>query len=85
MIDALFIVANFILLLGTLLLIRAVIKNRDVLEGYSMLGAILTVIPIGIFLVCYLMMENWFAFAFGLVTFGYWCIVVGFKAWSVKK
>lgn len=85
MIDALFIVANFILLCGTLLLIGAVIKNRNILDGYSMIGAVLTVIPIGMFLVCYVLMENWFAFAFGLVTFGYWILVVVFKLWSVLK
>ena len=85
MIDALFIVANFVLLCGTLLLVRTVIKNRSVLDGYSLLGALLTAIPIAIFLYCYLLMGNWFAFAFGLVTFGYWIIVVIFKVWSVCK
>ena len=85
MIDTLFVIANFILVIGTILLVKTVIKNKDVLEGYSLIGAILTVIPIGIFLVCYVMMNNWFAFAFGLVTFGYWCLVVVFKIWSVRK
>lgn len=86
MISEMFAIGNIILSVGTILTIRAVIKNRNNLKGYTFIGSILTVIPIGMFLFNYLMMRNWIALGFGLVTFIYWLIVTVyiFLGWCKK-
>ena len=50
--------ANIINLIAVLLLMRAVIKDRNVLKGYSVSGAFLTFIAIFGFEMGFYLMEN---------------------------
>ena len=79
LVDMLFAFGNFILCVGVLFLIQKVVKNRRSLDGYSLTGAILTVIPIGLFIIAYMIMGNWIAIMFASFTFVYWLSVVGVK------
>lgn len=85
MIDIIFAVGNIILCIGTLILIHAVFKNKNNLNGYTLLGALLTVIPISLFMVGYFLMSNWVALFFGSITFIYWFVVVVYKIKDVRK
>lgn len=75
LLDILFIVANAMLFIGTCLLIKVVWKDRAMLKGYSPVGALLTLIPLIIFIVCYVIMANWIAIALASVTVLYWGMV----------
>jgi hypothetical protein len=62
-------VINFIALL---LMLRAVIKNRTVLRGYSIAGSFLTFVSIVGFEVAYYLIGNVIGFALGWVTVAFW-------------
>jgi hypothetical protein len=62
-------VINFIALL---LMLRAVIKNRKVLRGYSIAGSFLTFVSIVGFEVAYYLIGNIIGFALGWVTVAFW-------------
>ena len=58
-VDTLFFIGSFVCFLGTVNLIIAVIKNRKILYGYSLLGALLTFVAVVIFQICFYMMKNY--------------------------
>ena len=64
-------VINFIALL---LMLRAVIKNRKVLRGYSITGSFLTFVSIVGFEVAYYLLGNFVGFALGWATVAFWFI-----------
>jgi len=64
-------VINFVALL---LMLRAVLKNRNVLRGYSILGSFLTFISIVGFEVAYYLLGNVVGFALGWATLAFWFI-----------
>jgi len=64
-------VVNFVALL---LMLRAVIKNRRVLRGYSIVGSFLTFTSIVGFEVAYFLLGNVFGFALGWATVAFWFI-----------
>ena len=64
-------VVNFIALL---LMMRAVIKNRKVLRGYSILGSFLTFVSIVGFEIAYYLIGNIIGFALGWATVAFWFI-----------
>lgn len=64
-------VANFIALL---LMLRAVIKNRKVLRGYSIPGSFLTFVSILGFEFAYYLLGNIVGFALGWATVAFWFI-----------
>ena len=64
-------VINFIALL---LMLRAVVKNRKVLRGYSIAGSFLTFVSIVGFEVAYCLLGNTIGFAFGWATVAFWFI-----------
>ena len=64
-------VVNFIALL---LMLRAVIKNRKVLRGYSILGSFLTFVSIVGFEIAYYLLGNIVGFALGWATVAFWLI-----------
>lgn len=66
---------NFIILFGTLLLIRTVLKDRNVLKGYDMIGAILTLGGLSCFALGYVFFWNWMSLVLCLPTFLYWGLV----------
>ena len=64
-------VVNFVALL---LMLRAVIKNRKVLRGYSILGSFLTFVSIVGFEIAYYLLGNIVGFALGWATVAFWLI-----------
>ena len=64
-------VINFVALL---LLLRAVVKNRMALRGYSIIGSFLTFVSIVGFEVAYYLLGNVIGFALGWATVAFWFI-----------
>ena len=64
-------VINFVALL---LMLTAVIKNRKVLRGYSILGSFLTFVSIVGFEIAYYLLGNIVSFALGWATVAFWFI-----------
>jgi len=64
-------VINFIALL---LMLRAVIKNRNTLRGYSIIGSFLTFASIFGFEVAYYLLGNMIGFALGWATVTFWFV-----------
>ncbi len=64
-------VVNFSALM---LMLRAVIKNRNVLRGYSIVGSFLTFVSIVGFEVAYYLLGNIIGFALGWATVAFWFI-----------
>jgi hypothetical protein len=71
---------NGIILVGTLLLIRAVIKNRTILQGYSFIGATLTFTGLFVFGLAFYQLNEPISVALLIPTLLYWFSVVIFKA-----
>jgi hypothetical protein len=64
-------VINFVALL---LMLRAVLKSRNVLRGFSILGSFLTFISIVGFEIAYYLLGNLIGFALGWATVAFWFI-----------
>jgi hypothetical protein len=62
---------NFVALL---LMLRAVVKNRKVLRGYSIVGSFLTFVSIVGFEAAYYLLGNTIGFALGWATVAFWFI-----------
>jgi hypothetical protein len=60
--------------LGLILLLRTVIKNRDVLRGFSAGGCFLTFVAICGFQIAYFLMGNMISFVLGLAAAVFWCV-----------
>jgi len=67
-------VASIVNFVALLLMLRAVIKNRKVLRGYSIVGSFLTFTSIVGFEVAYLLLGNVVGFALGWATVAFWFI-----------
>jgi uncharacterized membrane protein len=66
--------ASIINFTALLLMLRAVIKNRKVLRGYSIIGSFLTFVSIVGFEVAYYLLGNIVGFALGWATVAFWFI-----------
>ena len=66
--------ASIINFFALLLMLRAVIKNRKVLRGYSIAGSFLTFISIVGFEVAYFLIGNIVGFTLGWATVAFWFI-----------
>ncbi|HUK84820.1 MAG TPA: hypothetical protein VLU95_03050 [Candidatus Acidoferrum sp.] len=66
--------ASIINFVALLLMLRAVIKNRKVLRGYSILGSFLTFVSIVGFEIAYYLLGNFIGFAFGWATVAFWFV-----------
>jgi hypothetical protein len=64
-------VINFVALL---LMLRAVIKSRNALHGYSIIGSFLTFVSIVGFEITYYLIGNIVGFALGWATVAFWFI-----------
>ena len=64
-------IVNFVALL---LMLRAVVKNRKVLRGYSIVGSFLTFVSIVGFEIAYYLLGNVVGFALGWATVAFWFI-----------
>jgi hypothetical protein len=67
-------VASIINFVALLLMLRAVIKNRKVLRGYSIIGSFLTFISIVGFEIAYYILGNIIGFALGWATVTFWFV-----------
>jgi hypothetical protein len=67
-------IASVINFTALLLMLRAVIKNRKVLRGYSILGSFLTFVSIVGFEIAYYLLGNYIGFALGWATVAFWFI-----------
>lgn len=65
-------IASVINFTALLLMLRAVIKNRNVLRGYSISGSFLTFVSIVGFEVAYYLLGNYVGFALGWATVAFW-------------
>ena len=70
--------ANVVNFVAVLFLMRAVIKDRKVLRGFSVSGSFLTFVAILSFEVAYFAMGIWASFTLGLVSFVFWFLVFVF-------
>lgn len=83
-------VGNIIVFLGTLLLIKDVLKNRNMLKGYSIIGSFLTFIAISLFQVGFFMVGVW-TWTIGTVTALYWLLAflfsfkTKFRGWRDRR
>ena len=64
-------IVNFI---GIILLLRTVIKNRNALRGYSVIGCFLTFLAICGFQIALFLMDNMFSFLLGLTAAVFWFV-----------
>ncbi len=71
--------ANVVNLIAVLLLMRAVIKDRKVLKGYSISGAFLTFVAILGFEIGFFLMGNMISFALGLTNLAFWFMTFVFN------
>ena len=67
-------IASVVNFAALLLMMRAVIKNRKVLRGYSILGSFLTFVSIVGFEIAYYLIGNVVGFALGWATVAFWFI-----------
>lgn len=67
-------IASVINFIALLLMLRAVIKNRRVLRGYSIIGSFLTFVSIVGFEIAYYLLGNVVGFALGWATVAFWFI-----------
>jgi hypothetical protein len=67
-------IASVVNFAALLLMLRAVIKNRKVLRGYSILGSFLTFSSIVGFEIAYYLLGNMVGFALGWATVAFWFI-----------
>jgi hypothetical protein len=68
---------NFI---AVLLLMRAVIKDRNVLKGYSMSGTFLVLIAVFGFEIAFYLMGNYMSFGLGIVNLAFWFMAFVFNS-----
>lgn len=79
--------ANIVNLIAVLLLLRAIIKNRKVLKGFSVSGSFLTFVAIFGFEIVYVLLENPISFALGLVNLVFWLMAFSFtfRKWIYEQ
>ncbi len=71
--------ASIINFIALLLMLRAVIKNRKVLRGYSISGSFLTFVSIVGFEIAYYLLGNTVGFALGWATVAFWFIAFAYS------
>ena len=77
--------ANVVNLVAVLLLMRAIIKDRNVLKGFSVSGTFLTFVAILGFEVGFYFMGNAFSFGLGIVSLIFWFLVFVFSFRNVMR
>lgn len=68
-------IGNLICLIGTLLQIKEVVKNREALRGYSFLGSLLTFMAMIFFLTGFILLSLWTSVFLAIPTLVYWFLV----------
>ena len=79
--------ANIINLIAVLLLMRAIIKDRKILKGFSVSGSFLTFVAIFGFEIVYVLLGNPISFALGLVNLVFWLMafIFTFRKWIYER
>ncbi len=67
-------IASIVNFVALLLMLRAVVKNRKVLRGYSIVGSLLTFTSILGFELAYYLLGNLIGFALGWATVTFWFV-----------
>lgn len=67
-------IARIINFTALLLMLRAVIKNRNALRGYSITGSFLTFVSLVGFQIAYYLLDNTVGFILGWVSVAFWFI-----------
>jgi len=67
-------IASIINFTALLLMLRAVIKNRNALRGYSISGSFLTFVSLVGFQIAYYLLDNFVGFILGWVSVAFWLI-----------
>ena len=67
-------VASIINFTALLLMLRAVIKNRNALRGYSITGSFLTFVSLVGFQIAYYLLDNVVGFILGWISVAFWFI-----------
>jgi hypothetical protein len=70
---------NVVNLIAVLLLMQAIIKNRNVLKGYSVSGTFLTFVAVLFFELGFYLMENYIGFGLGLINLTFWLMAFIFS------
>lgn len=78
--------ANIVNLIAVLLLMRAIIRDRKVLKGFSVSGSFLTFVAILGFEIAYVLLENPVSVALGLVSLVFWFMAFIFtlRKWTYE-
>jgi hypothetical protein len=72
MINEILTIGNIICLIGTLLQIFAIYKNREILNGYSPVGSFLTFVSIVFFQYGFYLLDNLIGILFAVPTIIFW-------------
>ena len=72
--DVLFSIANLFYLIGTSLLIKIVIKNRNSLNDFDYIGSIMNVIGMLITAYAFSQIKSYYAILMSLPTMAFWAI-----------
>jgi len=73
-VEMVFDIGNAVCLIGTLLLIYAIFRNRNVLRGFQPAGSLLTLIAMLCFEFNYYQLSMWKSFLFCLPTVALWVV-----------
>ncbi len=71
-------VASIINFTALLLMLRAVLKNRNALRGYSITGSFLTFVSLVGFQIAYYLLSNVVGFILGWVSVAFWFIAFAY-------
>jgi len=77
--DLIFRIANIFFLIGTIILIYAIVKNRNVLKGFQPIGSSLTLVAMSFIQFNYYQMGWWENFWLSLPTWGLWFLASVFS------
>jgi hypothetical protein len=66
--------ASIINFIALLLMLRAVLKNRNELRGYSIMGSFLTFVSLVGFQIAYYLLNNIIGFILGWISVAFWFI-----------
>ena len=78
-VDAAMNFANVVNLIAVFLLMRAIIKDKNILKGYSVSGTFLTFIAVLGFEIGFFLMRNMISFAEGLANLAFWFMAFVFS------
>jgi hypothetical protein len=74
-----FLIGNIIMFIGTTLLIRTVVRNKSMLNGYNLAGSALTFIALLFLLTGFILSNQLLSVEFSIITVLYWMFIVVYK------